>query len=155
MDEAERLRDDVYWMREALAEARAAAERGEVPIGALVVINGREVARAHNRTIADCDPTAHAEMMAIRDASRAIGNYRLAGAELYVTVEPCAMCAGAMVQARIERVIYGCTEPKGGAAGTCFNIFEHPMINHRVAVTGGVLAEDCARVLQEFFAARR
>ncbi|HET9399649.1 MAG TPA: tRNA adenosine(34) deaminase TadA [Candidatus Acidoferrales bacterium] len=146
---------DIHWMREALAEARIAAEREEVPIGAVVTLDGREIARAHNRTIMDCDPTAHAEMIALRSAAHTVGNYRLTRAELYVTVEPCAMCAGAMVQARIARVVYGCAEPKGGAAGTCFNIFEHPMINHRVTVTGGILAEECAQVLQQFFAARR
>ena len=152
---AEASAGDIHWMREALSAARVAAERGEVPIGAVVTLDGCEIARAHNRTIMDCDPTAHAEMIALRAAARAIGNYRLTGALLYVTAEPCAMCAGAMVQARIARVVYGCAEPKGGAAGTCFNIFDHPMINHRVAVTGEILPEECAQVLQEFFAARR
>ena len=152
---AEALRNDADWMREALAEARAAAERGEVPIGAVLVMDGREIARGHNRTIADCDPTAHAEMVTLRAAAHAVANYRLTGATLYVTVEPCAMCAGAMIQARIARLVYGCAEPKGGAAETCFRIFDHPMVNHRVEVTSGVLSDDCARVLQEFFAARR
>ena len=152
---AEAVRNDADWIREALAEARAAAELGEVPIGAILVMGGREIARGHNRTIADCDPTAHAEMIALRDAARVVGNYRLTGATLYVTVEPCAMCAGAMIQARIARLVYGCAEPKGGAAETCFRIFDHPALNHRVEVSSGVLAEECARVLQEFFAARR
>ena len=152
---AEALRSDAEWMREALAEARAAAERGEVPIGAVLVMDGREIARGHNRTIADCDPTAHAEMIALRAAARAVANYRLTGATLYVTVEPCPMCAGAMIQARIARLVYGCAETKGGAAETCFRIFDHPMVNHRVEVSSSVLAEECARVLQEFFAARR
>ena len=152
---AEALRSDADWMREALAEARAAAERGEVPIGAMLVMGGREIARGHNRTIADCDPTAHAEMIALRAAARAVANYRLTGATLYVTVEPCAMCAGAMIQARIARLVYGCAEPKGGAAETCFRIFDHPALNHRIEVSSGVLAEDCARVMQEFFVSRR
>jgi tRNA(adenine34) deaminase len=152
---ADVVRSDAEWMREALDEARAAAERGEVPIGAVLVIDGREIARAHNRTIADCDPTAHAEIIALRAAARAVGNYRLTGATLYVTVEPCAMCAGAMIQARIARLVYGCAEPKGGAIASCFAVFEHPMVNHRVEVSSGVLAEACARVMQEFFAARR
>lgn len=152
---AEAVRNDADWIREALAEARAAAELGEVPIGAILVMGGREIARGHNRTIADCDPTAHAEMIALRDAARVVGNYRLTGATLYVTAEPCAMCAGAMIQARIARLVYGCAEPKGGAAETCFRIFDHPALNHRVEVSSGVLAEECARVLQEFFAARR
>lgn len=154
-DNSRAPRDDVFWMREALGEARAAAESGEVPIGAVIVMNGREIARAHNRTISDCDPTAHAEMIGLRAAAQAISNYRLTGAVLYVTVEPCAMCAGAMIQARIARLVYGCAEPKGGAVATCFNVFDHPMVNHRVEVTSGVLAEESARALQEFFAARR
>jgi tRNA(adenine34) deaminase len=149
------LRSDTEWMREALAEARTAAERGEVPIGAVLVMDGREIARGHNRTIADCDPTAHAETVVLRDAARAIGNYRLTGATIYVTVEPCAMCAGAMIQARVARLVYGCAEPKGGAVVSCFAVFEHPMVNHRVEVTSGVLSEECSRIMQEFFAARR
>lgn len=152
---AEFERGDIEWMREALVEARAAADGGEVPIGAVIAMGGREIARAHNRTIIDCDPTAHAEMIALRAAARAIDNYRLTGAVIYVTVEPCAMCAGAMIQARIARLVYGCPEPKGGAATSCFSIFDHPMINHRVEVKSGVLAEESARVLGEFFAARR
>jgi tRNA(adenine34) deaminase len=146
---------DVIWMTEALVEAREAAAAGEVPVGAVLVHEGRAISRAHNRTIGDCDPTAHAEMIAVRDAAKALGNYRLSGATLYVTIEPCAMCAGAMIQARIARLVYGCKEPKGGAVETCFAVFDHPMVNHRVEVTGGVLAEECARVMQEFFQARR
>jgi tRNA(adenine34) deaminase len=152
---AEAARSDVEWMREALAEARAAAKRGEVPIGAVLVMDGREIARAHNRTIADCDPTAHAEMIALRTAAHAVANYRLTGATLYVTVEPCAMCAGAMIQARVARLVYGCAEPKGGAVVSCFSVFEHPMVNHRVEVTSGVLSKECSHVMQEFFVARR
>jgi tRNA(adenine34) deaminase len=146
---------DITWMQQALAEARAAATAGEVPIGAVLVCDGQAVVRAHNRTIIDCDPTAHAEMIALRAGAQVLRNYRLTGATLYVTTEPCAMCAGAMIQARIARVVYGCKESKGGAAESCFAIFDHPMVNHRVEVLGGVLADDCARVLQEFFQARR
>lgn len=147
--------EDEIWMRIALEEARAAAAEGEVPIGAVLVNQGEQVARGHNRTILECDPTAHAEMLALREGAQRLKNYRLGGTTLYVTAEPCAMCAGAMIQARVERLVYGCAEPKGGAIESCFRVFEHPMVNHRVQVTGGVLAEECARVLQEFFQARR
>jgi len=146
---------DARFMRAALEEARAAAERGEVPVGTVVVINDEIVARAGNRTIADCDPTAHAEVIALREASKRIGNYRLAGAALYVTIEPCAMCAGAMIQARIARLIYGATDAKGGAVHSCFDVLDHPQLNHRVETTAGVLADEAAAVLKEFFAARR
>jgi tRNA(adenine34) deaminase len=146
---------DVEFMREALGEARAAAERGEVPIGALVVHEGRIVARGHNRTLTDNDPTAHAEMIVLRAAAQALGNYRLNGAAVYVTVEPCAMCAGALIQARVARLIYGCDEPKGGAVRSCFQVLDHPAVNHRVDVTPGVLAKECARALREFFQLRR
>jgi tRNA(adenine34) deaminase len=146
---------DTRFMQGALQEARAAAERGEVPVGAVVVIDDEIVARAGNRTIGDCDPTAHAEVIALREASKRLGNYRLAGAEIYVTIEPCAMCAGAMIQARIARLVYGAEDAKGGAVRSCFAVLDHPQLNHRVAVTSGVLAEDTAAVLKNFFAARR
>ena len=146
---------DIEFMHAALEEARAAAERGEVPVGAVLASEGRIVARSGNRTIADCDPTAHAEIVALREAAHAIGNHRLLGATLYVTIEPCAMCAGAMVQARIERVVYAADDPKGGAVRSCFSILDHPQLNHQVAVTAGVLAEDAAELLKTFFAARR
>lgn len=142
-------------MRLALAEALAAARNGEVPVGAIITLEDRILARAGNRTISDCDPTAHAEIIALQVAAQLLGNYRLAGATLYVTVEPCAMCAGAIIQARIARVVYGCDDPKGGAARSCFTVFDHPALNHRVEVTGGVLAEECSGTLQSFFAARR
>jgi tRNA(adenine34) deaminase len=147
--------NDTRFMRAALDEALAAAERGEVPVGAVVVLHDKIIARAGNRTIADCDPTAHAEIIALREASKRIGNYRLAGAELYVTIEPCAMCAGAMIQARIARLVYGAPDAKGGAVHSCFAVLDHPQLNHRVAVTAGVLAEDAAAALKDFFAARR
>lgn len=146
---------DHSFMEAALAEARAAAERGEVPVGAVVVLQNSIVARAGNRTIADCDPTAHAEVLALREAAKALGNYRLLGAALYVTIEPCAMCAGAMIQARVERLIYGADDAKGGAVRSCFSIFEHPMLNHRVEVTPSVGAEEAAEILKSFFATRR
>ncbi len=149
------LEEDVAFMQEALAEARAAGERGEVPVGTVVVADGRIVARAGNRTIADCDPTAHAEIIALREAARAIGNYRLLGASLYVTIEPCAMCAGAMVQARIARLIYGADDAKAGAIRSCFSILDHPQLNHCVEVTSGIRADEAAAVLRDFFAARR
>jgi len=146
---------DARFMRSALEEAHAAAERGEVPVGAVVVINDEIVARAGNRTITDCDPTAHAEVIALREASKRIGNYRLAGAALYVTIEPCAMCAGAMIQARIASLIYGAPDAKGGAVQSCFAVLDHPQLNHHVEVTAGVLADEAAAVLKDFFAARR
>ena len=147
--------NDTAYMQAALAEARAAAEKGEVPVGCVIVLGDRIVARAGNRTIADCDPTAHAEIAALRGAAKELGNYRLNGAAIYVTVEPCVMCSGAMIQARIARLVYGCDDPKGGAARTCFDIFGHPALNHRVEVLDGILAEECAEVMQAFFAARR
>ncbi len=147
--------NDVQYMRLALEQARAAATAGEVPVGAVLVMGDRIIARAANRTIADCDPTAHAEIIALREAARELGNYRLGGATLYVTLEPCSMCAGAMVQARIARLMYGCDDPKGGAVRSCFAVLDHPMLNHRVEVTSAVLAEECAAAIQAFFAARR
>lgn len=143
------------YMEAALAEARAAAERGEVPVGAVVVVGGQIVSRAGNRTIADCDPTAHAEIVALREAARAVGNHRLLGASLYVTIEPCAMCAGAMIQARVGHLIYGADDPKGGAVLSSLAILDHPQLNHQVEVISGVLAEEAAALLTGFFAARR
>jgi len=151
--------NDIEYMRMALEEARAAAEAGEVPVGAVLVIDKRVVARASNRTITDCDPTAHAEIVALRAAARELGNYRLGGpmmqATLYVTLEPCSMCAGAMVQARIARLVFGCDDPKGGAVRSCFAVLDHPTLNHHVEVASGILLEECAAMLQTFFAARR
>lgn len=142
-------------MRAALDEARQAALSGEVPVGAVVVALGRIIARAGNRTITDCDPTAHAEIVVLREAAHAIGTHRLLGADLYVTIEPCAMCAGAMIQARIARLIYGADDPKTGAVRSCFSLLSDPRLNHRVEVVPGVLAEESAALLQNFFAARR
>jgi tRNA(adenine34) deaminase len=142
-------------MHLAIEQARAAAVRGEVPVGAIVVLEERIVSAAGNRTIADCDPTAHAEIIALRAAASAVGNYRLTGAALYVTIEPCAMCAGALVQARIARLIYGADDAKGGAVRTCMQVLDAGALNHRVAVTSGILADESAALLQSFFAARR
>ena len=148
---------DVEFMQIALEEARAAAAAGEVPVGAVLVrdSDGTVVARGSNRTIRDCDPTAHAEVVVLREASRVIGNYRLAGTTLYVTIEPCSMCAGAIIQARVPRVVYGCDDIKGGAVHSCFEVLSHPKLNHQVEVTAGVLATECAAVIQSFFAERR
>ena len=142
-------------MQQALVEARKSAASGEVPIGAVLVYEGRILARAGNRTIRDCDPTAHAEIVALREAARIIGNYRLADTTLYVTIEPCSMCAGAMLQARVPRLVYGAAEPRGGAVQSCFEVLSHPDLNHRVQVTSGVLASDCSEVIQSFFSVRR
>jgi len=150
-----KMESDIQFMQEALAEARAAAEAGEVPIGAVLVRDGKVLARSGNRTIRDCDPTAHAEMVVVREAARLLGNYRLADTTLYVTIEPCSMCAGAIIQARVPRLVYGADDPKGGAVRSCFEILSHPRLNHQVEVTSGVLAADCASILQSFFAKRR
>jgi tRNA(adenine34) deaminase len=146
---------DSEYMHLALDQARAAALHGEVPVGALVVLDGRIIAAAGNRTITDCDPTAHAEIVALRAAAAKTGNYRLIGAALYVTIEPCAMCAGALVQARVARLIYGAEDAKGGAIRTCLQVLDAPALNHRVEVTSGVLAGESAQLLQSFFSARR
>ena len=147
--------NDLEYMHLAIMQAQAAALRGEVPVGALVVLEDRILAAAGNRTITDCDPTAHAEVVALRDAARKTGNHRLTGASIYVTVEPCAMCAGALVQARVARLIYGADEPKGGAIRTCMRVLDAPALNHRVEVVSGVLAEESVQLLQSFFSARR
>jgi tRNA(adenine34) deaminase len=146
---------DNHWMSLALEEARAAESAGEIPVGCVIVANERALARAGNRTVAHNDPTAHAEMVAIRAAAQALGNYRLTGATLYVTIEPCAMCAGALVQARIARLVYGADDPKGGAIRSCFAILDSSRLNRRVEVTSGVLADECSAVLQVFFSSRR
>jgi tRNA(adenine34) deaminase len=147
--------EDINFMQMALEQAAEAGRRGEVPVGAVIVADGKVIAAAGNRTISDCDPTSHAEMVALRTAAREIGNYRLGPITLYVTIEPCAMCAGAMIQARIGRLVYGSDDPKGGAVASCFAVLDHPRLNHRVEVTGGVLADEAGSLLKEFFAARR
>ena len=147
--------NDIEYMQLAVVQAQAAALRGEVPIGAIVVLGDRVVSAAGNRTITDCDPTAHAEIVALREAARKAGNYRLTGASLYVTVEPCAMCAGALVQARVARLVYGADEPKGGAVRTCMQVLDGPALNHRVEVVSGILVDESVRLLQSFFSSRR
>ena len=142
-------------MREALDEARRAAASGEVPIGAVVVMDGVILGRAHNAPIARADPTAHAEVLALRAAAEKCGNYRLAGATLYATVEPCAMCCGAALHARVARVVYGARDPKAGAAESLYRLLDDVRLNHRATVAGGVLAADAARVVSEFFETRR
>lgn len=154
-DSVSQVEYDQEIMRLALEEARSAAASGEVPVGCVIELDGRILARAGNRTIADCDPTAHAEMVALRAAAAAAQNHRILDANLYVTIEPCAMCAGAMIQARISRLVYGADDPKGGAVTSCFSVLDHPRLNHRVDVTPGILADESAALLREFFAAKR
>jgi len=146
---------EISFMQIALEEARAAAAAGEVPIGACIVHDGKILARSGNRTIRDCDPTAHAEIIVIRGAARHLRNYRMPATTLYVTIEPCSMCAGAIVQARIPRLVYGADDPKGGAVRSCFEILTNSALNHQVEVIPSVLAADCASLLQSFFAGRR
>ena len=146
---------DLQFMEMALEEARASAQAGELPIGAVLVHGDQVLARGGNRTIRDCDPTAHAEIVVLREAAKKLGNYRLAETTLYVTLEPCAMCAGAIVQARVPRLVYGADDPKGGAFRTCFELLTSAKLNHQVEVTPGVLSEEAASLLQTFFAARR
>jgi tRNA(adenine34) deaminase len=145
-----------YWMQEALVEARKAEAAGEVPVGAVLLINNKIFARGHNRSIAANDPTAHAEILALRQASHAMRNYRLPGAVLVVTVEPCAMCVGAMIHARIEELVYGAPDPKAGAVDSHFHLAAAPELNHKIEViTGGVLADQCGDLLRTFFESRR
>mgnify|MGYP003616549607 FL=1 len=139
----------------ALAEARLAAEEGEVPIGAILVKNGEVISRAHNRREKDKDATAHAEMLVIRDACQKLGSWRLSGTTLYVTIEPCPMCAGALVMSRIDRLVYGSPDYKAGAVESLFNIVTHPALNHRLEVTAGLRQEECAAAMQAFFRERR
>ena len=146
---------DEGFMRAALELAGRAAATGEVPVGAVVVRNGEIVGRGYNHPISAHDPTAHAEVVALRDAAGRLGNYRLGGCELYVTLEPCVMCAGAILHARIARVIYGAADPKTGACGSVLNLFAERRLNHHTAVSGGMLQDDAAALLQQFFAARR
>ena len=155
----ERLRDgrfqDELWMQEALRCAQRALEAGEVPVGAVVVHQGKIVGRGFNRNIVDRDPAAHAEIVALREAGATLGNHRLSACDLFVTIEPCAMCAGAMIHARIKRLVYGADDPKAGAVHSVMRVLNHPALNHRVEIRGGVLAGKCAEVVQEFFRSRR
>jgi tRNA(adenine34) deaminase len=146
---------DLEAMLEALAEARLAAVAGEVPIGAVVVREGEIVARGQNRVLRDLDPTAHAEIVALRAAAEAVGNYRLMGCTLYVTLEPCAMCAGAMIHARLDRLVFAAADPKAGAAGSVLGVVNHPQLNHQMVVEQGILAEEAGELLRSFFRERR
>jgi tRNA(adenine34) deaminase len=146
---------DELWMEEALRAAQRALDAGEVPVGAVVVCEGRIVGRGWNRNIADSDPTAHAEILALREAGASVGNHRLGECELFATIEPCAMCAGAMVHARIRRLVYGADDPKAGAVHSVLQVLNHPQLNHHMEVVGGVLAGRSAELLQAFFRERR
>ena len=146
---------DIDFMRLALAQATAAAEAGEVPVGAVIVQGGKVIATGRNSPIAGHDPTAHAEIVALRAAAKLLGNYRLPGCTLYVTLEPCAMCSGAMLHARLERVVFGAFDAKTGTAGSVVNLFEQPRLNHQTALLGEVLADECAALLKDFFGQRR
>jgi tRNA(adenine34) deaminase len=146
---------DEHFMREAIAEAETARANGEVPVGAIVVLDGQIIGRGRNAVIGHCDPTAHAEIAALRDAALAVGNYRLTNAVLYSTIEPCAMCAGAIVHARIARLVYGASDPKAGAVDTHFGICAADFLNHQVMVEARVLEDECREVIQSFFRERR
>jgi tRNA(adenine34) deaminase len=147
--------DDAIYMRQALDQARNAWALGEVPVGAVVVKDGEIIATGFNQPIGTHDPTAHAEIMALRAAATILGNYRLPGCELFVTLEPCAMCSGAMLHARLARVVYGASDPKTGACGSIVNLFEQDQLNHQTELVGGVMAQECGALLKEFFAERR
>ncbi len=155
VSEATQAAVDVAWMREALGLAAAAEAAGEVPVGAVLVQQGRAIGRGYNRPIGLHDPTAHAEVRALREAGQQAGNYRLPGSTLYVTLEPCLMCVGAIIHARVARLVYGATDPKTGAVHSCYRLLEANALNHRLPAQGGVLAEESAALLQRFFRARR
>jgi len=148
-------KSDKYWMWQALMLAQQAADNNEVPVGAVVVRNNEIIGRGRNQAIGACDPTAHAEIQALRDAANNINNYRLNGSTLYVTLEPCGMCAGAMIHSRIQRVVYGASEPKAGAVISQMQQFDQPYLNHQVAHAGGVCAAECSQIISHFFARRR
>lgn len=146
---------DLAYLRAAMAEAESAERDGEVPVGAVVVHDGGIIARGNNRVVRDSDPTAHAEIVAMRAAGAVLGNYRLEGCTLYTTLEPCAMCAGAVLHARIARLVYAASDPKAGACGSVLSVMNHPQLNHKVEVVSGLLAEQCGSMLTEFFRKRR
>lgn len=147
--------DDAYWMRQALELAREARDAGEVPVGAVVVAGGQVIGQGYNQPISSHDPTAHAEVVALRDAAGRLANYRLPGATLYVTMEPCVMCAGAILHARLTRVVYGAREYKTGAHGSIVDVFAEPRLNHHCEIVGGILADECAALISGFFESRR
>ena len=146
---------DLDAMQAALAEAQKAAAEGEVPIGAVIMHEGEIVARGQNRVLRDVDPTAHAEMVALREAAKVLGNYRLNGCTLYVTLEPCAMCAGAMIHARLDRLVFAAADPKAGACGSVLSVLNHPQLNHQMQVEQGILADEAGKLLRNFFRERR
>jgi tRNA(adenine34) deaminase len=154
-DQGPTTASDELWMEEALRAAQRALEAGEVPVGAVVVCSGKIIARGWNRNLTDSDPTAHAEIVALREAGAIIGNHRLGDCDLFATIEPCAMCAGALVHARLKRLVYGADDPKAGAVGSVLQVLNHPQLNHKMEVRGGVLAGRCAELLQSFFKNRR
>src|SRR5262245_15922386 len=146
---------DAQWMELALDEARNGDRAGEVPVGAIIVVDGSVITRAFNQPISTSDPTAHAEMVALREAARVVGNYRLSAATMYCTLEPCMMCAGAMIHARIARLVFGALDPKAGSAGSIYNVLTDPRLNHRVQVVPGVCQAECSALLRDFFSRRR
>jgi tRNA(adenine34) deaminase len=146
---------DLQYMRMAIEQAQLAAQEGEVPVGAVLVRNGQVISKAFNKPIATHDPSAHAEMLALREAALGEKNYRIPGSTLYVTLEPCAMCSGAMLHARVDRVVYGAPDPKTGAAGSVLDLFASKQINHQTSVEGGIMSEECGRLLRDFFKGRR
>jgi tRNA(adenine34) deaminase len=147
--------EDAAWMERALELAGLAADAGEVPVGALVIKDGEIIGQGHNRNLLDNDPTAHAEIVALRQAAARLGNHRLTGCTMIATIEPCSMCAGALIHARIARLVYGAADPKAGAAGSRLQVINHPSLNHRMEVTAGVLGEKCSEILQKFFRQKR
>jgi tRNA(adenine34) deaminase len=154
-DERQTTASDEFWMEEALRTAQRALEAGEVPVGAVVVQDGEIVGRGWNRNLTDFDPTAHAEIIALRQAGANLGNHRLGDCELFATIEPCSMCAGALVHARLKRLVYGADDPKAGAVHSVMEVLNHPQLNHQMEVRGGVLAGRCSELLQSFFRSRR
>jgi len=147
--------EDAAWMERALEQAELAAAAGEVPVGALVIKDGKIIGQGHNRNLLDNDPTAHAEIVALRQAAARLGNQRLIGCTMVATIEPCSMCAGALIHARIARLVYGASDPKAGAAGSLLQVLNHPGLNHKTEVTAGVLAGKCSEILQKFFRQKR
>lgn len=153
--EAVFLQEDEFWLKAAIDQANLAAKNNEVPVGAVIVVDGAQLSTGYNAPIAKCDPTCHAEVVAIRQAAKSQNNYRLRNATLYVTLEPCAMCLGAMIQARVKRLVFGAYDFKAGAVTSVFRLLEAPEINHRIIWQGGILEKECAGLLQDFFRARR
>jgi tRNA(adenine34) deaminase len=150
-----RVSEDAAWMQLALEQAALAARAGEVPVGALVIKDGQILGQGYNRTLLENDPTAHAEIVALRQAAARLGNYRLVGCEMFVTIEPCSMCAGALVHARLARLVYGASDPKAGAVASVLQVLNHPSLNHKMTVQSGVLVDQCSALLQNFFREKR